>query len=210
VQAPRNPTQLVPLLVISNSPNNRTPSGKLSGPSGDDGIGTARVESRFPGRGIMSSYEIQDGFILKAGRLRQVTGRELAAATHLIGGFRIGMTQDHLTAGTLVWFRGNTRGFKVSGGVELGPESLGTQPGGFWSHLEDDLKQSMRIDRQKYFSENDRRYCDYHLQVGSESIACILVPVSIYFGERLMRRAFNLSLKEAKNVTIAPTDPRKG
>jgi hypothetical protein len=158
----------------------------------------------------MASDETRDGFILKAGRLRPVTPRELAAATHLIGGFRIGMTQDRLMTGTVVWFRGNSQGLKVPGGVELGPEALGTQPGGFWSLLDGALKQSMRIDRQKYFSENDRRFCDYHLQVGNESIACVLVPVDLFFGERLMRRAFNLSLQEAKNVTMGPTDPRKG
>jgi hypothetical protein len=158
----------------------------------------------------MASDEIRDGFILRAGRLRRVTQREREAATHLIGGFGIGLTPDLLTTGTVVWFRGNRRGFKAPGGVELGPEVLGTREKGFWVRLEDDLKQSMRIDRQKYFSENDRRYCDYHLQVGTESIACVLAPVDIFFGERLMRRAFNLSLNEAKNVTIDPTDPRKG
>jgi hypothetical protein len=158
----------------------------------------------------MASDEIRDGFILKAGRLRPVTRREREAATHLIGGFGISMTRDLLMTGTVVWFRGNTRGFKVPGGVELGPESLGTQPGGFWSLLEGDLQQSMRIDRQKYFGENKRRFCDYHLQVGTETIAFVLIPVDIFFGERLLRRAFNLSLNAAKNVTIDPADPRKG
>ena len=158
----------------------------------------------------MAGDEIRDGFILRAGRLRLVTGRERAAATHLIGGFGIGITRDRLTTGTVVWFRGNTRGVKVPGGVELGPELLGTQARGFWSLLEEDLKQSMRIDRQKYFSENDRRYCDYHLQVGAESVACVLVPADIFFGHRLIRRAFNVSLNEAKNVKIDPTDPRRG
>ena len=158
----------------------------------------------------MASDEIRDGFLLRFGRLRPVTRREREAATHLIGGFRIGMTQDRLMTGTVVWFRGNTRGFKVPGGVELGPESLGTEPQGFWSLLEGDLRESMRIDRQKYFAENKQRFCDYHLQVGTESIACILVPVDIFFGERLLRRAFNLSLNATKNVTIDPTDPRKG
>jgi hypothetical protein len=158
----------------------------------------------------MTSDEIRDGFILRPGRLRPVSRRERAAATHLIGGFRISLTRDRLMTGTLVWFRGNTSGFKVPGGVELGPEALGTQPQGFWSRLEGDLQESMRIDRQKYFSENNRRFCDYHLQVGTESIACVLVPVDIFIGERLLRRAFNLSLNAAKNVKIDPADPRKG
>jgi hypothetical protein len=164
----------------------------------------------FSRRGIVGNYEMRDGFILRAGRLRPVAPREREAAQYLIGGFKIGMTQDHLGTGTVVWFRGNTRGFKVGGGVELGPETLGTRKGGFWSLLEDDLKESMRIDRQKYFTEADRRFCDYHLQVGTESIACVLVPVGIAFGERLLRRAFNLSLNATKNVTIDPADPRKG
>jgi hypothetical protein len=158
----------------------------------------------------MASDEIRDGFILKLGRLRPVSRRERAAATHIIAGFRISITRDRLMTGTVVWFRGNNRGFKVPGGAELGPELLGTRPGGFWSLLEGDLQQSMRIDRQKYFSENHRSFCDYHLQVGTESIACVLIPVDIFFGERLLRRAFNLSLNATRNVTIDPNDPRKG
>jgi hypothetical protein len=112
--------------------------------------------------------------------------------------------------GTVVWFRGNRRGFKVPGGVELGPETLGTGQKSFWSFLEHDLQESMRIDRQKYFSQNNQRFCDYHLQVGTESVACILVPVDIFLNERFLRRAFNLSLNTTRNVTIDPADPRKG
>ena len=76
--------------------------------------------------------------------------------------------------------------------------------------LEDDLKQTMRIDRQKFFSEDGKRFCDYHLQVGHESIACVLVRVDIDVGAGVMRRAFTLSLDTVKNVTIDPTDSRQG
>jgi len=158
----------------------------------------------------LDNKELRDGFILRPGRLRKVTHRELPAATHLIGGFNLGTTPDNLMAGTVVWFRGNTRGFKVPGGVELGPEVLGTAPGGFWAQLEDDLKQSMRLDRQKYCNEGTSRFCIYHIQVGEVSIACVLIRVHTQVGPKVMRRAFELSLQTAMNVTIDPTDAGKG
>lgn len=157
-----------------------------------------------------SPDEIRDGFILRPGRLRRVAPRELAAATHLIGGFRLPQTQDGLTCGTVVWLRGNNRGARVSGGVELGPENLGTAPRGFWARLEGDLIETMRIDRQKYFNEGSKRFCDYQVQVGEQSIACVLVRVNTWVGEGVMRRAFTLSLQQVKNVTIDPTDPGRG
>src|SRR5262245_43457636 len=142
------------------------------------------------------NYEIREGFILRLGRLRKVAGRELAAATHLIGGFKIGNTPDGRMLGSVVWFRGNVRGVKVSGeGVELGPELLGTEPRGFWSRLEDDLKRTMRIDRQKYVNEDGKRFCVYHIQIGDESISCVLVRVNTDVGAGVMRRALTLSLE---------------
>jgi hypothetical protein len=154
--------------------------------------------------------EIQDGFILRPGRLRHFAPREREAALHLIGGFAIGNTPDGLMLGTVVWLRGNNKGFKVPGGTELGPEQLGTGPRGFWTRLPDDLKQTMRIDRQDYFNYDGKRFCNYQLQVGSDSIACALVLVDTMVGARVMRRAFNKSLETEKNVMIYPTNPRKG
>jgi hypothetical protein len=153
------------------------------------------------------------GFVLRLrkGRIRASVKRpEQVAAKFLIGNFNVGTTRDNMVPGTVTWFQGNTRGFKVPGGVELGPKELGTKPGGFWSQLEDDFKKSMRIDRQKYFNEDGRRFCDYHVQVGTESIACVLVPVDVPLGETLIRHAFLLSLERTMNVTIVPTDQRNG
>jgi hypothetical protein len=156
--------------------------------------------------------EIYNGFILRPGRLRLVTDRERPAATHLIAHFPLptGLVPDGLAPGTLVWFRGNTAGVKAAGGFELGPEALGTQPRGFWTRLEPDLSQSMRIDRQKYFVEDGQRFCDFHLQVGAASLACVLVRVNVFIGEGVMRRAFTLSLDRAQNVMVCPSDPSKG
>jgi hypothetical protein len=50
------------------------------------------IRAKSSRREIMASDEIRDGFILRLGRLRPVAERERAAATHLIGGFRISMT----------------------------------------------------------------------------------------------------------------------
>jgi hypothetical protein len=158
----------------------------------------------------MDDVQFFEGFILRAGGLRQVKGREKAAATHLIAGFNLGMTPDNLMVGTLVWFQGNSQGARVPGGVELGPKQLGTQPRGFWTLLEDDLKKSARIDRQKYIAIEDRRFCVYHIQVGAESIACVIVRVDTMVGSGVMRRALTLSLDRTMNVTIDPTDPGKG
>jgi hypothetical protein len=157
-------------------------------------------------------YEIRDGFILRPGRLRMVRARERAAATTLIGGFNIQKTDDGLAMGTVVWFIGNTRGFKAPGanGALSPPSGLAARPGGFWATLPDDLRQTMRIDRQKPFNEGSKRFCDYALQVGDDSIACVLVPVNIRIGAAPVRRAFLLSLDSMMNVMIDPTDAAKG
>ena len=84
-------------------------------------------------------------------------------------------------------------------------------PGGFWTRLDDDLKRSARIDRQKYFPDSQGNwFCDYHVQVGDASIACVLVRVNFDVGARAMRHAFHLSLEFIRNVWVDPTDNRNG
>jgi hypothetical protein len=136
---------------------------------------------------------------------------EREAATHLICGFDLGMTLPGWTCGTVVWFQGNRRGARGAGGVELGPNELGTAPGGFWTALSDDLKQTARIDRQKYFPDDDGdEFCDYHVQIDDRSIACVLVRVNFDVGGKAMRHAFHLSLENTQNVWLDPTDSRNG
>jgi hypothetical protein len=155
--------------------------------------------------------EYRDGFILEPNRrLRKVIGRENPAATHLIAGFNLESSPDGFPTGTVVWFKGNVTGMKVPHGIELGPASLGTHPRGFWNRLERDLQESMRIDRQKYINRDGKSFCDYHLQVGSESLACVLALTDFHVGTTVMRRAFLLSLQATTNVWIDPTNARTG
>jgi hypothetical protein len=57
------------------------------------------------------------------------------------------MTEDGLAEDTVVCFVGNNKGLKAPGCVKLGPQELGTEPRGFWTQCEEDLLESMRIDR---------------------------------------------------------------
>ncbi|MGA7500026.1 MAG: hypothetical protein WBX00_25125 [Isosphaeraceae bacterium] len=167
-------------------------------------IGTLREGGLNQLRGI--AWTLESGGLVPA---PGPAARE--AATHLISGFDLGMTPNGWNCGTVVWFQGNSRGTRGTGGVELGPEELGTAPRGFWTRLDDDLKRSVRIDRQKYFPDSQENwFCDYHVQVGDASIACVLVRVNFDVGARAMRHAFHLSLEFIRNVWVDPTDNRNG
>jgi hypothetical protein len=167
-------------------------------------VGTLRESGLDQLRGI--AWTLESGGLIPA---PGPAARE--AATHLIAGFDIGMTPLGWPCGTLVWFEGNTKGTKVSGGARLGPEQLDSGPRGFWPRLSDELKQSARIDRQKYLPGPKKNwYCDYHVQIGDASIACVLVRVNFDVGARAMQHAFHLSLEFVKNVWVDPTDNRNG
>jgi hypothetical protein len=172
-------------------------------PSREQYEGTTGILSGADRRGV--------GFILKTGDLLQVAGvQQRAAATHLIAGFNIGCTGRELDCGTVVCFEGNRQGAKAAGCVRLGPQQLGTAPGGFWTNLDGEIARTARIDRQKYFPEKDIWYCDYHVQIGAVSVACVLVQVDFDVGAKNMRHAFHLSLERVKNVKIVAADGRSG
>jgi hypothetical protein len=162
--------------------------------------------------GILSGTDRRGvGFILKTGDLLQVAGtQQRAAATHLIAGFNLGVTGRDLDCGTVVCFEGNRRGVKAAGCVRLGARELGTAPGGFLANLEEEIERTARIDRQKYFPEKEVWFCDYHLQIGAVSVACVLVQVDFDVNAKNMRHAFHLSLEWVKNVKVVAADGRTG
>jgi hypothetical protein len=172
-------------------------------PDRDQYEGTTGILSGADRRGV--------GFILKTGDLLQVAGdQQRAAATHLIAGFNIPCTEMGWGRGTVVCFEGNRYGTKAARCVRLGPQELGTAKGGFWMGLDDEIKRTARIDRQKYFPEKDIWFCDYHLQIGAVSHACVLVQVDFDVSVKNMRHAFHLSLERVKNVKIVAADNRSG
>lgn len=159
-------------------------------------------------------YQLLDGFLIGRGtRLRRYqSDDEKEVATHLIGGLVLdGVQSSAFGTGTVVYFEGNTFGTKAFPNVSIGPRDLSTQTGGFWTRLTQrpELIQSARIDRQKYQTEFNRQFCNYQVQIGQNSIACLLLLVDVAHARSTLRRAFNLSLELAREVMICPTDPRQ-